>query len=295
MSLASHDVNDDEFDDHFRVYGRYVAWSMTFYDHYGGEDAEVFVRDLASRKTKTSDYVGGRASDVPGPDLRVVALVLSRDGDVAWTTRRGREVYVALDDQFGPLYLDDGERIDVSSLRLAAGRVHWINGDRTRSARLWPSGREVNCSLPSRSKLLARTMASVAYRVAVFGRHAQSSTFGCYLSNGRRTHLGDTDGEARKVLEVRVAGRYAARGLRTIDAATSAQRLLVDSYDLRTGRRKWSSLAGHSAPGRRTTFSLPNVALAPDGGFAYVVIAHRTDGDVGRVRVRWRGVTRRWT
>lgn len=289
------------FEDTFRVNGRYVAYSREEYDHYGGEYVNVEVHDLATGRDRPSVGLGGRAGDQTGPDSKVVRLVLSGDGDLALTlltydypvagfgeAARERHVVAAFD-RYGYVQLDDDRHLELDSLRLSHGRVSWKRAGDRYSERLWPSRHRVPCSLPEAATVLVRTTTSVAYRYPIgTGRHAPTRTAACFLRSGRVSALGEGRRHESRVVGVDLAGPFVAFGLERLNDQGHAEHAVVRSVDLRTGLVKWESLAGQAgAEGR--TLSVPGVALAPDGGFAYIVVGHGAPGATGRVRVRWAG------
>ena len=116
--------------------GRYVAFKRFLYLSEFGSASEIRVLDLSTGETKVAqngvpDYTG---------DSHVLALVVKRNGSVAWTGvgDRGPDGSVWKVDATGggPQRLDAGPELDYDSLALAADRrsVIWRNGSEARSA-----------------------------------------------------------------------------------------------------------------------------------------------------------------
>lgn len=299
---ADHDINDDEFEDDFRVAGRFVAWSVRAYDHYGVEGAFIEVSDLSGRRGRGYDvFLGGRNGDAEvGPPTSVESLLLTRAGDIAWSVHAYNygfaddygDVYpavprptIAAHDQFGTVQLDEGRGVDLRSLRLAHAHAVWRHGGAVRSARLWATGRRAPCELPAGARVGNRRIRAIVYRYPLAaGRRAPRRVEACFLPTGRRTRLADTRRGGTRVRHLRLAHGYAAYGVET----RRPHRLAVHAVNLRTGTRKWSSVAAR-APQDGTTLRLPNLVVAPNGAFAYIVSGSGSPGATTRVRARWSG------
>lgn len=120
--------------------GSFAAYGLTT---CGTDTAhsQVLVRNLANGKLLVGDYAisGG----VPPESFeRVNAIVLKRDGAVAWLAGlgsiglHGNRFEVVRVDRRGQALLDSGPRIAANSLRLQGSTVTWTDGGRTRSATL---------------------------------------------------------------------------------------------------------------------------------------------------------------
>jgi hypothetical protein len=280
---------DYEIDDDFSVNGRYVAYTYETFDHYGGQEIDLSVHDLAGRDHKPDAWVGGHAGDTTD-DEAVADLAVSRHGDAAWTLRTceyggircGPERHeVAARDQFGYVRLAYARHVELDSLSVSDGRVSWKRAGRRHSARLWPSDRRVPCSLPRGGELRYRTREAIVYeRRDGSNRHRVGHLFGCALASGLRTHLADEDAPRLHVPVVVLLGHVAALATEETrpDGSKVAQ---VRSVDLRRGLEVWSDLAGVAPPG--SDVSVFDLDVAPNGAFVYEV----DDADGARIRARW--------
>jgi hypothetical protein len=128
----------------FTVAGDHVAYAQAEVGRRFGLLVKVF--DVR-RKRLERDHVAAWHPTAGGELSKIESLVLTRSGSVAWVIRHLHEVRFqpgsprvpvgvrALDDD-GSRLLDKGEGIDPSSLRLAAGLVHWTHAGEPRSAPL---------------------------------------------------------------------------------------------------------------------------------------------------------------
>jgi hypothetical protein len=101
----------------------------------------VFVYDLERGKRVHKLPVAQHSEEEFVSDPKVPALVLSRDGGVAWTVLQyhdpgAQERRVGAADACGRRKLDDDPGIDPESLRLAGRTVTWTAGGAERSAHL---------------------------------------------------------------------------------------------------------------------------------------------------------------
>lgn len=135
-----------------RLAGRFLAFPVTYTDRYNESSLAVTVYDLArGSRYYALHYWNG----TEGPTLRLEAVLLTRDGVVAYAVRAsgvnvyplrtrlvawsGRRYDAARDGV--PRPLDDGPAGSITSLRLAGATLTWLHDGVPRSATLTRPGR----------------------------------------------------------------------------------------------------------------------------------------------------------
>jgi hypothetical protein len=138
--LGSQDSANDHYPvgSNYTVAGDFVAWSED-HAHQGSQTEYIRVYDLRAHTILRSIDAGGHGPSPYMASTIIAALVLARDGAVAWTTRDydGPQLesrFVTARDACGRRKLDDNPEIDPESLRLAGRRVSWTVDGAERSA-----------------------------------------------------------------------------------------------------------------------------------------------------------------
>jgi hypothetical protein len=132
-------ILDETWVGHFRLAGRFVAFSDEIGGRYGA-GFNIVVVDLRTGKRRTAYSVPPRRDS--GQTASVESIVLRKNGSAAWMYLFGAspddtpERFVAKLDSDGEVRLAHGVDIESGSLALARRTVYWTQAGEPRSAQL---------------------------------------------------------------------------------------------------------------------------------------------------------------
>jgi hypothetical protein len=132
LTRAAGDAYADTRISKVKLAGVYAAYVQRGSDRFGLSYAMVHVIDLRRRAERWFGEGEQSMNDRPS----VPAMVLARDGAVAYTIQSHGRSEVRARDAAGQRTLDSGDHVRVKSLRLHRRTVTWRHGVRHRSAKL---------------------------------------------------------------------------------------------------------------------------------------------------------------